>query len=151
MSPVDWSKTCIACQYCCTYVSLEIDAPKTETDYDVIRWYLAHKNINIYIDDDDLWYFLVDAVCENLGPAGCAIYEDRFQICRNYKASECEKSLGVSSEKVLFRTVQDFDRWLEYRRRKKDARRKVVPGTDRTIRGHLRTPSSRKRVTVSQA
>ena len=55
MSPVDWSKTCIACQYCCTYVSLEIDAPKTETDYDVIRWYLAHRNINIYIDDDDLY------------------------------------------------------------------------------------------------
>ena len=47
MSPVDWSKTCIACQYCCTYVALEIDAPETDADFDYVRWYLAHKRINI--------------------------------------------------------------------------------------------------------
>jgi hypothetical protein len=140
MSPVDWSKTCIACQYCCTYVSLQIDPPKTDTDYDVIRWYLAHRQIHIYIDDENDWYFLVNNVCENLTPEGCAIYEDRFDICRNYDAACCEMTLGATSEKVLFRTVEDFDRWLEYRRVRKETRRNgngAGPGK-RTLRGHLK-------------
>lgn len=116
MSPVDWSRTCISCQYCCTYVSLEIDAPKSETDFDSIRWYLAHKRINIYADHDGSWYFLVNSECENLTSAGCAIYEKRFNICREYDAATCEMTLGEPAEKVIFRTVEDFDRWLTFHR-----------------------------------
>src|SRR5512140_3295129 len=141
MSPVDWTRTCIGCQYCCTYVSLEIDAPKTDADHDVIRWYLAHRNISIYIGDDDAWYFLVDNPCENLTAEGCRIYEDRFQICRHYEASKCEMTLGVPGEKLLFRTVEDYDRWLEYRRVKKEIRSGAAAGASpgkRTLRGHLR-------------
>ena len=146
MSPsVDWSRTCINCQYCCTYVSLAIDAPRTEADLDHVRWYLAHRNIHIYIDHEDEWYFLVNNVCENLTADGCAIYEDRFQICRDYAAATCEMTTGQSAEKILFRTVDDFDLWLERNREKQTsrmatarARSEHLPSNGRTIKGHLR-------------
>lgn len=134
MSP-DWSATCITCQYCCSYVSIEIDAPKKDADYDVIRWYLAHKMIHIYLDEDDCWYFLVNTPCENLVPEGCRIYEDRFQICRDYSASTCEMTRGVPGEKVLFRTVEDFDRWLEFNRNRKKASGKKKPAKKRARLG----------------
>jgi Fe-S-cluster containining protein len=135
---VDWTRTCIGCQYCCTYVSLPIDAPRTDADFDHVRWYLAHRNIHIYIDHDGDWYFLVNNVCENLTPTGCAIYEKRFDICRDYDAAACEMTTGEPAEKVLFRTVEDFDRWMAHNRDRLAARRR--PGdspTSRTIRGHL--------------
>ncbi|TPW17720.1 MAG: hypothetical protein FD129_265 [bacterium] len=143
---IDWSRTCISCQYCCTYVSLAIDAPKTEADLDHIRWYLAHRNIQIYIGHEDDWYFLVNNVCENLTADGCAIYEDRFEICRDYSAATCEMTTGEPAEKVLFRTVDDFDRWLERNRERVNARLAAARAgasppapTDRTIRGHLKS------------
>ena len=135
MSPVDWSQTCIACQYCCTYVALEIDTPTTDADFDYVRWYLAHKRINIYLDEDDCWYFLVNTECENLTPAGCGIYEKRFNICRDYEATTCEMTVGQPSEKVLFRTVADFDRWLEFNRARlavTAARKNAKPGRSGT-------------------
>lgn len=128
MSRVDWSKTCIACQNCCTYVSLEIDAPRGERDFDSIRWYLAHKRIHIYLDREGSWYFLVNSECENLTPAGCAIYEKRFNICRDYAASTCEMTLGEAAEKHLFRTVEDFDRWLAFHRERLLQPVRVSPG-----------------------
>lgn len=144
MSSVDWSRTCIACQYCCTYVSLEIDAPRAEKDFDSIRWYLAHKRINIYVDDDGSWYFLVNSECENLTPAGCAIYERRFNICREYDAACCEMTLGEPAEKVIFRTVEDFDRWLAFHRERLLARR---PATreDAPVGHHNAGPMGRRR------
>lgn len=135
---VDWTKTCIGCQYCCTYVSLPIDTPRTDADFDVVRWYLAHRNIHIYIDHDGDWFFLVNNVCENLTPQGCVIYENRFDICRNYEAESCEMTRGEPGEKVLFRTVEDFDRWSAFHRRRiQEAARGKHPRTARTIRGHL--------------
>lgn len=144
MSPVNWTKTCIACQYCCTYVSLEIDAPSSEAEIDAVRWYLAHRRIHIYIDEDDSWYFLVNSECENLTPQGCQIYEQRFGICRDYDAATCEMTVGEPAEKVLFRSVTDFDRWLEFNRerlsraatRQKD-RPKRPAGAPAAPLGHL--------------
>ena len=98
---VDWTKTCIGCQYCCTYVSLPIDKPRTDADFDVVRWYLAHRNIHIYIDHDGDWLFLVNNVCENLTPGGCAIYEKRFDICRHYEADSCEMTRGEPGKRFF--------------------------------------------------
>lgn len=134
MSPVDWSKTCIACQYCCTYVSLQIDVPRADKDFDSIRWYLAHKRIHIYINHEGAWYFLVNSECENLTAAGCGIYENRFNICRDYDAAACEMTLGEPSEKVLFRSVEDFDRWLSFNRERLTRARGRARG--KSLTGH---------------
>ncbi len=37
---------------CCSYFAFPIETPKDKGDYDDIRWYLCHKGITVYVDDD---------------------------------------------------------------------------------------------------
>jgi hypothetical protein len=69
---------------CCRYFALEIDAPETAEDYDDLRWYLAHHDVALFIDGPE-WYLQVNTPCRYLRPdQGCAIYDRRPQICRDY-------------------------------------------------------------------
>jgi Fe-S-cluster containining protein len=82
------------CDYCtakcCRYFALPIDRPKSEQDYDYIRWYLLHEQATMFLEDDD-WYLLVHTVCKHLQDDNrCGIYETRPQICRDYTTKDCE-------------------------------------------------------------
>ena len=82
------------CDYCtakcCRYIALPIDAPTCWNDYDEMRWFLAHKDISIFVDDGS-WYLMVHRDCEHLLPDNrCGVYHDRMQICRDYTTDNCE-------------------------------------------------------------
>ena len=82
------------CEYCtakcCKYFALPIEAPKTEQDFDYIRWYLLHQHASVFIEDG-IWYLLVHTVCKHLqDDHRCGIYETRPQICREYTTEDCE-------------------------------------------------------------
>jgi len=34
---------------CCRYFAFPIETPEDWDDYDDIRWYLAHKNISVFV------------------------------------------------------------------------------------------------------
>jgi len=38
---------------CCRYFALPIETPEEKADYDDIRWYLCHKDINVFVEDGD--------------------------------------------------------------------------------------------------
>ena len=60
---------------CCDYVAIEIDTPKTKTDFDNIRWYLVHENINVFIDHNKKWHVEFRTPCEKqLSDKKCGIY-----------------------------------------------------------------------------
>ena len=82
------------CDYCtarcCRYFALPIDPPKTQQDFDFIRWYLLHDKATVFVDDDS-WYLLVHTVCKHLQSNNmCGIYHTRPQICRDYSTDNCE-------------------------------------------------------------
>lgn len=82
------------CEYCtgkcCQYIALPIDTPTTWKDYDFIRWYLAHGDISVFVEDGS-WYLMVHRACNHLLPdRRCGIYETRPQICRDYTTDGCE-------------------------------------------------------------
>jgi len=73
---------------CCQYFALEIDKPKSKSDFDQIRWYLMHENTHVFVDEG-AWYVQVWNRCQNLLPDHrCGIYETRPEICRGYGMDE---------------------------------------------------------------
>ncbi len=75
---------------CCTYITQQIDTPRSIEDFDQLLWQLAHTNIQAYKDEDG-WFLLINNVCAQLQPDGrCGIYEERPAICREYSNDFCE-------------------------------------------------------------
>ena len=85
------STTCDECPVlCCKYVAMEIDTPENLEDFEDIKWYTAHKNVNVYVEEDGTWNVEFLTPCEHLSDNGrCMIYENRPSICREYEQDEC--------------------------------------------------------------
>jgi len=71
----DFSPPCKECGgRCCKYVALEIDKPTNKNGYDQIRWYLAHKNIAVFVDHEKDWYVEFRTDCEKQSDDGLCIF-----------------------------------------------------------------------------
>jgi Fe-S-cluster containining protein len=105
---------------CCKHVALEIDKPTSKQDYDYIRWYLLHKNVEVFVEDNGSWYLKFSSPCERLLPdGGCGAYEDRPQICRGYppEDNDCEFEGDGNYYKYLFRSVEEFEKFLDKKKK----------------------------------
>lgn len=102
-------QTCPA--LCCNYIALEIDVPEDRADYDYIRWYLAHKNVHVYVDEGE-WHVQFFTPCEHLVNNRCSIYNTRYNICRSYSDENCDAS-DLQGPDNTFRTVEEFDVWFK--------------------------------------
>ncbi len=96
----------ILCEHCtgecCNYIALPIDEPETKRDFDDMRWYLMHGGITVFVEDGD-WYIQFRSVCRHLqADYRCGVYETRPQICREYKARDCDYSGGDYEYDHLF-------------------------------------------------
>ena len=101
---------CDGCDLCCRHVAVEIDAPESDKEYDQIRWFLLHKDIWVFVDNDDSWNMQVNRPCEKLTSDGsCGYYEKRPQICRDYSASSCERNGDGESFKIMWRSLEEFE------------------------------------------
>ena len=95
-------KTCAGCFLCCTYVTIEIDDPKTVEDIDALFWYIDH-GLTVFIDHENDWLVEVRRKCDYLTPEGlCKIYEDRPIVCRDHEPDDCEKHGEGDVHKHLF-------------------------------------------------
>jgi Fe-S-cluster containining protein len=107
------NKKCSGCSMCCKYVAIEIDAPESREDFENIKWYVAHKNVNVYVDSDDVWHIEFLTPCEFLGENGsCTIYEKRPKICRDYSPDEC-LHYNEYEEKHTFKTLKDVEEYVK--------------------------------------
>ena len=103
---------CDGCSLCCRHIAVEIDAPESEKDYDEIRWFLLHRDVWVFVDDDG-WNLQVNTPCEKLDDKGwCTYYEKRPGICKDYSSENCEKHGDGDSFKVLWKDVNEFDEWV---------------------------------------
>ncbi len=105
---------CHGCTKCCEYVALEIDTPEDKNDFGQIRWFLTHKDVWVFIDNDDSWNLQFNTPCEKIGDAGwCDIYDERPTICRGYTSDNCDKNGAGDSFKLLWKNLEEFDEWLK--------------------------------------
>lgn len=117
------SEICVKCSGCCRYVSVEIAKPKTKALIDTYVYYILHKNVQIYIDNDKNWNILFITSCSKLGDDGrCGIYLTRPQICRDYSAKACSRT--GQDHTHLFKTPDAFLQYIEEEKKKKSTKAK---------------------------
>ncbi|MBW2964778.1 YkgJ family cysteine cluster protein [Candidatus Woesearchaeota archaeon] len=94
---------------CCRSISVNIDAPKTVSDFDQFKWYVFHK-VLVYMDKDGDWFVEVLNDCIHIDENGlCKIYAERPDVCREFSSVGCEVPDDVAIE---FRTADDIDRYV---------------------------------------
>jgi len=119
-------KTCKYCNgKCCRYVTTELETPKTERDFEDIKWFVAHKNVEVFIEKDGQWYIEFITPCKNLGHDNlCKIYETRPHICRELKHEECEFH-NICTEKHRFKEIKDVEEYMKkFFNKKKEKKKK---------------------------
>ncbi|MDG5815998.1 YkgJ family cysteine cluster protein [Chitinispirillales bacterium ANBcel5] len=114
---------CSQCDaHCCKHVAVQIDTPEDKSDYDTIRWYLLHRDVWVSIDHSEDWLIEFRTPCQHILPDyKCGIYENRPTICREYPAEDeiCEAVSDELSYTHLFKTVEDFESYLNKIKKKK--------------------------------
>lgn len=110
-----FSPPCVECGgRCCEYVAVEVDRPSTKKDFDNIRWWLLHENVNVFVDHDKKWYIEFRTPCEiQTADKKCHLYHDRPQICRGHGNEEEECEYFDSPYLTYFSTVKEFEKYLD--------------------------------------
>lgn len=97
---------------CCTYITQQIDTPRSKADFDFLLWQISHKQVRIYQDEDG-WFLLFDSECSHLQDDGrCGIYHTRPQICRQYSNDFCEYDSPAEDGFSLY--FYNYDQLLDY-------------------------------------
>lgn len=123
---------CQGCAGCCKYIATEIDSPTSMQDYEHIVWYIAHRDVAVYIDWEGDWFLEFTTVCDHLTEAQtCGIYRERPRICSDFSWNECEKTTQEPAYREHFAEPKQFVSWLEENRPKASAkyekfRRKLI-------------------------
>ena len=75
---------------CCRYITIVVPAPKRKVDFDELSWFLAHRNISVYVESRR-WHVEAQNPCKYLGSDNlCTVYENRPDVCRDYEIKSCE-------------------------------------------------------------
>jgi len=110
----DSTEKCDLCtnSTCCTYVTQQIDTPKSKYDFEILLWQVSHKGVGAYKDEDG-WFVMYDAPCTHLEMDGrCGIYDDRPTICRTHENDYCEYDAPAEDGFELY--FPDYSTLLAY-------------------------------------
>lgn len=112
MVPFEQSKCGGCTALCCRYFALEVDAPDEPEDFENLRWYLIHEDVNIFVEDDE-WYVQIFRKCTWLGSDNkCSRYDDRPTICREYDDEWCDKD-GDAEDALVFRSIDQLEAYRD--------------------------------------
>lgn len=101
---------------CCTYVTQQIDRPRSKYDFETLLWQVSHNGVGAYKDDDG-WFVMFESRCQHLLDGGrCNIYEIRPTICRTHSNDYCEYDAPAEDGFDLY--FPDYDSLLQYCRKK---------------------------------
>lgn len=106
-------KECENCNMCCKHVIFELQKPANKEDYDEIIWFLSHKGIKVYIDEEGGWNAEARNECKYLKDGKCSIYNERPQICRDYDPEDCELHGEGEYYARMFETPEEFIKYME--------------------------------------
>lgn len=109
------SNLCKKCNgLCCRYFALPIDTPTDREDYENIRWYLAHENVSVFVEDGE-WYVNIKNKCRHLSEEDykCLIYETRPPICRKYKTQNCDFTDNEYDYELHFTNDRQMEEYIK--------------------------------------
>ena len=109
---------------CCTYLTHQLDTPRSMEDFDLLLWQLSHANTQVYKDEDG-WFLLINNRCLHLLSDGrCAIYEHRPQVCREHSNEDCEfeGAAGADDFELFFPSYEALLKYCRQRFKNWDKR-----------------------------
>jgi hypothetical protein len=105
---------------CCRYVTADVATPRARSDWDRMRWWLAHEGVLVTRDEDG-WLLHVETRCSNLGPDNaCTIHPHHMQTCKDHDPQWCEYT-GPLDYDLQLETELDLARYIERRKLKRAA------------------------------
>ncbi|MFC1567030.1 YkgJ family cysteine cluster protein [bacterium] len=115
----DFIPDCKNCEgECCSYVTIQIDEPEDQSDYETLRWYLLHENVHVFKDEERDWYVEVKSKCKALGKDNqCRIYDKRPEICRDHGLGHEECEFYGDPYEVIFTSVEELEKYLKKKRK----------------------------------
>jgi Fe-S-cluster containining protein len=119
LKPEENADLCAGCVKCCTYIAVEVDAPRAAWEYDQWIWALHHQGIELYVERPERWYLHVEARCRQLNDQGrCGIYGRHPVLCREYDPRSCERRLPLADIRAWFKSAQQLEDWIRRERPK---------------------------------
>lgn len=108
---------------CCTYITHQIDTPRSMEDFDYLIWQVSHDNVALFKDEDG-WFLSVSGRCSHLLPNGmCGIYESRPQICRSHSNDCCEFDGPAEDDfELYFNNFESLNKYCKKKFKKWDKR-----------------------------
>jgi hypothetical protein len=107
---------CAGCVKCCTYITVEVDAPRAAWEYDQWIWALEHRGVSLFVERPEKWFVHFETVCENLTAAGrCGIYGRHPVLCREYDPRICERRLPLDIV-AEFHNGRELEEWIQQKR-----------------------------------
>ena len=114
MKKSKFTPPCDKCEgRCCKYVAVQLDKPRSKSDHEHIRWYLLHKNVNVFVDHDKNWFveFRTPCLAQKLNNK-CKVYETRPGICRAHCKGEGECEYYATPYTMYFSTLDQYNEYL---------------------------------------
>lgn len=111
------AELCAGCVKCCTYITIEIDAPRAAWEYDQWIWALHHRRVQLYVERPERWFLHFETVCGKLGDGGrCTIHGRHPALCRDHDARSCERRLPLADMRAWFDDAEQFEAWIQRER-----------------------------------
>lgn len=80
---------------------------------DYCKWLIAHNHLSLARQGRE-WAVIVEDQCVHYNEfmEECGIYEDRFQVCREFNPSNCigQNPRGKNNNWKIYETVEQFDK-----------------------------------------
>ncbi len=114
LPPEKLAEMCAKCGgRCCTYYTVMLDEPEDADDFDELRWFLAHEDCYIYVDEGE-WHLNVISRCRFLGEdTRCAIYDHRPGVCREFGHDEECEFTGEFDFEHTFNTIMELEAYAK--------------------------------------
>ncbi len=114
LSAAENADLCAGCVTCCTYVTIEVDAPRQAWEYDQWIWMLHHQGLEMYVERPERWFVYIPTRCRQLGADGrCGIYGRHPVLCRDYDPRSCERRYPLSDMRAWFKDAEALEAWIQ--------------------------------------
>lgn len=113
---------CDSCGKCCNHVTIELDTPRSKADFEEIKWFVIHKDVSVFVDDDKVWHIQFNTPCNALKDNMCDIYDKRPEVCREYDPDECENNGIGKYYKIMFTKPSQVESFVKKRFARKSKR-----------------------------
>ena len=92
---------------------LDVDTPESIDDFENIKWYATHKNVEVFVDFEGVWNVRFITRCEHSDKSNkCNIYSKRPNVCREFSPETCSVN-DENEDLIVLKNLKDVEEYIE--------------------------------------